>query len=232
MGANQRLQRLDKLDVVLPFRGRAIMISKAKILLVMGLAMCCSAAYAGPEECASLPEAGARLTCFDKLFPKTNPGNSGGASAEPNQDAKRASLWRVTEGASPLDDSPSIVAILLPQESSSTGIGEASAYLIAACRENVTSVIIKTEMFMAGDAPAVTIRLGSEPAAKSNWGRSSDYKAVGLWTGKDAIPFLKSLKDDEKMFLRLEDRNRVEASFNLSRVSEVVELISQKCKWR
>jgi len=199
----------------------------------MGLAVTSSEAFAGPEECSSLPGADERLACFDKIFPKANAGDVSSAASEPAQDAKpTSSLWRITESASPLDDSPSVVAILLPQESSSTGIGEASAYLIAACRENITSLIIKTEMFMTADAPSVTIRIGSQPATKSNWGRSSDYKAVGLWNGKDAIPFLKSLKDDEKMFLRLEDRNRVEATFNLSRVSEVVEKISQKCKWR
>lgn len=206
---------------------------KAKALLMIGFVVSSSAAFAGPEECASLADSAVRLACYDKLFPKTDGSSSASAAPVPTHDKQRApSLWRITESASPLDDSPSVVAVLLPQESSSTGIAEASAYLIAACRENVTSVIVKTEMFMAADTPTVTIRTGSEPATKSNWARSSDYKAVGLWSGKDAIPFLKSLKDDEKMFLRLEDRNRVEATFNLSRVSEVVELISQKCKWK
>lgn len=173
--------------------------------------------------CRSLEDDGARLACFDKLVE--------GVPATPPM-ATDFGKWRVVEKTSPLDDSKGVAAALLPQSSSSTGFTEASAYIRIGCDENVTSVVISTEMFMRDERPSVTYRIGNAKAVTEAWPRSTDYKAVGLWSGKEAIPFIKALADGHKLVVRLQDRDRVDAEFDLSNVSAVRSKVAAACGWK
>ncbi|HEV7321513.1 MAG TPA: type VI secretion system-associated protein TagO [Ensifer sp.] len=204
---------------------------RAAALLVSAILLSAGSAMArDPQECARLEDSLQRLTCFDKMFPKAGAGEPANATA-PASLSSAASLWEVQEEVSPVDDSKVVTAALMPAKSTSTGFDNASAYLLMSCREQTTSFIISTEMFMSGEEPTVTTRIGGAPAVTGKWSRSTNYKAVGLWSGKEAIPFIKSLKDNERLFIRLQDKDRVDAEFDLANVSEVVEKIKAACKW-
>lgn len=139
--------------------------------------------------------------------------------------------WSITEESALLDDSKKVSGLLLPVSNSSTGVGSSSVYLAIRCEENTTSFIIITDMFMTSDQPEVIFRLGAAPAETQRWTRSSDYKAVGLWTGPTAIPFIKKLTNNEKLYVRLRDKDRVEAQFNLSNVDDVIKKVRSACNW-
>lgn len=201
------------------------------VLLASSLVLSAGAVFAqDPQECARLEDSLQRLACFDKMFPKAV-GDKAQAATVPSTQPGSGQRWEVQEEISPVDDSRVVKAALLPEKSSSTGFNNASAYLIMSCREQTTSFIISTEMFMTSEEPTVTTRVGEQPAVSGKWSRSTNYKAVGLWSGKQAIPFIKSLKDNERLFVRLEDKDRVDAEFNLSNVSEVIEKVKSACKW-
>lgn len=183
-----------------------------------------------PQGCAKIEDSLQRLTCFDKLFPKASaPASSAPETADAKPSAEQR--WEILEEASPVDDSKVVKAALMPVNATSTGFNNASAYLVISCREQTTSFIISTEMFMTSEEPTVTTRVGNEPAVTGKWSRATNYKAVGLWSGKQAIPFIKSLKDNEKFFVRLQDKDRVDAEFNLGNVAEVTEKVRSACKW-
>lgn len=201
-------------------------------IVALGLLMVCAevAIAETPQHCAAVENSLQRLACFDKLFPKSA-GTAAGTTSTESAASTAARKWEIVEEVSPLDDSRVIRAALPPVSSESTGFTEASAYLVMGCQEKTTSFVISTEMFMAGEQPSVTTRLGEEKAVTSRWTRSTNYKAVGLWNGRQAIPFIKTLKDDTTFYVRLEDKDRVDAEFNLANVSEVIEKIRAACDW-
>jgi type VI secretion system protein VasI len=75
------------------------------------------------------------------------------------------------------------------------------------------------------------VRVGEEPAKTERWSRATNYKAVGLWSGGGAIPFMKALKDNARLAVRIQDKDRVDAEFDLGNVSAQVEKIRDHCKW-
>lgn len=178
--------------------------------------------------CSAVSDALARLSCFDKAFPKAEVATGDKAQVVP---PVGLGAWKVTEQKSPLDDSVTVTAFLDGKEVSGTGIGDPTITIAALCRENTTSFVVVTGMFMAEDQPKVTYRLGTAPAVSARWNRSTDYKAVGLWSGSDAIPFLRALKDGEALFIRVEEKNRVEGKFDLASISAVRAKIASACGW-
>ena len=176
-----------------------------------------------------------RLTCFDRVFPAVS---SGAPEAEEADGSENAPLpatnlipWSVDRDKSSIDDSPRITAVLLPTVVAGGGIGRAEAALVLRCSENTTSVILSTSMFMTEDRVAVTTRVGEDPATTSRWELSTSYKAVGLWSGSVAIPFIKALRDNTRLVVRIEERERIQAEFDLQNVSAVAREIAMACNW-
>lgn len=181
------------------------------------------------KACSAIDDSLQRLTCFDSLFPRTAAGAATPDKAPPA--APPAVIWHIEEDKSPLDDSIKFTAGLSPKTVTTSGIGDAEMYLVVRCAENTTSVVFVTSMFMISERPTVTIRVGDEPARTERWSRSTNYKAVGLWSGGEAIPFLKRLKDNVRLAVRIEDKDRVDAEFDLGDVSAHIQKIRGYCKW-
>ncbi len=191
-----------------------------------------NSAYAqDAKTCSAIEDSLQRLTCFDKVFPRD------ATPAKPTEDAAQepttspASAWQINEERSPLDDSVVYTAGLIPKDVSTSGIGDAQMFLLLRCSENTTSVVFTTSMFMVGETPTVTVRVGEGKAETKRWNRSTNYKAVGLWSGAEAIPFMKALQDQEQLAVRIQDNDRVDAVFDLAGVNEPIAKIRAYCKW-
>lgn len=193
------------------------------------------------KACSVIEDSLQRLTCFDKLFPRDAAASSttttGGEikadeakTTEPTEEAG-VSAWQVEKEKSPLDDSVVYTAYLPAKTASMTGIGKGEAFLVLRCAENTTSAVFSTSLFMMDEKPSVTIRIGEEKAATTRWTRSTSYKSAGLWTGAQAIPFIKSLPDNARLVLRITDNDRLDAEFNLGDVSKPAAKIREHCKW-
>lgn len=194
-----------------------------------------SSADDGPQSCSQIGDSLQRLTCFDKLFPKEASVGDGNKSVEkPGTSPSAAPLseWEVNFQTSPLDDSKTIIATLAASKSSSTGVGEGAALIGLICRENKTSFVVMTDMFMTGDSPQVTYRIGDADAKSARWTRSTDYKSVGLWSGSQSIPFIKKLSDNQKLFVRIADRNELNSEYNLGNISEIAAQVGSACGWK
>jgi len=184
--------------------------------------------------CSAIADSLARLTCFDKVFPAgadvANP-PAANDQAEAPEPPTTASPWIIEASKSAIDDSPSITALLLPIDQSGTGIGGCEIAIMLRCVENTTSVVISTNMFMIPDNISVTTRLDDEPAQTSKWGRSTSYKAVGLWNGAKAIPFVRELAKASKLVVRVQDSDRVDGEFDLGDVRSVAQQVADACGW-
>jgi type VI secretion system protein VasI len=205
--------------------------------MVAVLALLASSAFAQgatkPEECAAIEDSLQRLNCFDGLFPRSAqaaaPAKAESAAAEESAaDVK----WVFNEDKSPMDDSVRLSAGLIPRKVSYTGIGDGEAFLLLRCHENKTSIVLSTNMFMMDDGVSVTTRLGEEKATTSRWTRSSDYKAVGLWDGGKAIPFIRALATKNTLVVRVEAKDRLDAEFDLGNVAEAAQKVAGACKWK
>jgi type VI secretion system protein VasI len=180
------------------------------------------------QECARLDDSLHRLTCFDRLFPKTVEDE-----AEESRDPTNPALqWAIDEGRSSIDDSPRVTAGLIAKEVSSTGLGKGEAFLLMRCSENTTSIILSTDMFLINESVSVTARLGQEPASTSRWERATNYKAVGLWSGAKSIPFIRRLTEHDKLVVRIQDRDRLDAEFDLGDVKGAAQKIASACNWK
>jgi type VI secretion system VasI family protein len=201
------------------------------LLAAVAVALISTAAHAEDlaskgAACSKIADSLQRLQCFDLAFPKDAEAVTG---KEPSQ---ATSSWSVTEDKSPLDDSVQISAGLTPSHVSYTGIGEGQAYLIVRCQDHTTSLYVATNMFMVSDTISVTTRISDEKAVQSKWDRSTNYKAVGLWDGGQSIPFIKRFTDNGTLAIRVQDKDKLDAQFDLADVSSVIAKVSTACGWK
>lgn len=201
------------------------MLSSAILLLL--------ATSAGSEQnedarkCTALTDGLQRLTCFDRVFPDA--GDVADIAETPKEDTGFG-YWSVSRSRNAIDDSPVIVGTLLAEETTGSTSANSGLGLMVRCRENTTSVMLHTDMFMTTN-PRVTIRIGSGKATTTTWERSESYKAAGLWTGAQAIPFLRSLANGDRLVVRVEERSRQEAVFNVGNVEAIRSEVAEACNW-
>lgn len=201
------------------------------------LFLCATAASTGhvlaeddPKQCAQVIDSLARLTCFDKIFPREQ-NAAGDGQVKPEGDNKSLVKWEIEEDNSAIDDSKKIAAWIAPTKATYTGVGKPEVFLLLRCSENKTTAVLSTNMFMVSENAEVTVRIDRDTAETSNWERSTNYKAVGLWSGTQAIPFIKKLTNGQKLAVRVQERDRVDAEFDLGNVNEVASKIAAACSW-
>ncbi|MDT6940773.1 type VI secretion system-associated protein TagO [Brucella pseudogrignonensis] len=201
-----------------------ILLATAAAILVAGPTY----AQTTPQECSAIGDSLQRLTCFDKLFPKSEVAEQKAEAAEGESDLAR---WEITEEKSPIDESPRITAFITPKSTGSSKplLGEPS--IVLRCYDKKTSVVYLHNQFGMNDQTGVTYRIGSEPAKTEKWSRSDNYRAVGLWSGNKAVPFIKKLKNGETLAIQT-DNPRSEAVFDLGNVEEVAAKLAAACNWK
>ncbi|MEZ5811703.1 MAG: type VI secretion system-associated protein TagO [Rhizobiaceae bacterium] len=187
-----------------------------------------------PRACAAITDSLQRLNCYDRIFPVGEATEYSSADDDPmsSENAEPVSSWVVREGKSAIDDSPEVQAYLLPVAVSSTGIGEGELILMLRCYENTTSAVLSSNSYITGDSAQVTIRIGDDQAKTFRWRVSSNRRGVGLWSGSQSIPFIRSLRNNERLVVRLESRHRVDAQFELGNVSELAQKLANACNWK
>lgn len=188
--------------------------------------------------CSTMEVMPMRLYCFDQIFPKQTENSETDADADgdgaKSADAvvgNPASVWRFKELRSPIDGSIIVTASLAPISVSYSGVGDASFVLALLCRANTTSAILSTSIYMADDAASVTVRLDDQASVEQQWSVSGTYESVGLWTGKTAIPFIRTLVGSRKLKIDIRDRQRLSGEFDISNMREAAEKIARACNW-
>lgn len=139
--------------------------------------------------------------------------------------------WGVLETRAAIDDSPQVLAINA-SAFEDNGFMADFPKLQAACREGEAALIYDTDNFIMGDYSSstmrTTIRIDDETARTANWSKLASNKGSGLF-GNTAQDFMRELLDKEKIFLRIDERETHDASFNLAGIGEVAEMIAAAC---
>jgi type VI secretion system protein VasI len=201
------------------------------ILSILGLLAAGPGWAVEPRDCAALDDDKLRLACYDEAHR--------GAAAGPPGEGK----WRVTQQVSKIDDSPEVfVAVEAadplpgPEGRTSTGI------LMISCREGNTDVFLNfgehamtpKDAGAARDAVAtVTTRVDKNRARRIAMRPSRDRKALGLWSGRRAIPFVKDMLGATRLFVRASppDEAALDMEFEIAGLDAAVKPLRQACRW-
>ncbi|MBX8824712.1 type VI secretion system-associated protein TagO [Ochrobactrum sp. SFR4] len=174
-------------------------------------------AQTSPDTCSVIEDSAQRLACFDGLFPKSDqPSPSHG--------------WHISEAGSAIDGDAQISAFLLPRGSENKIVMLNSVALGLRCQNFTTSAIITTGTSSAAETAKVTHQTGAEVPQTTLWERSANFMSVGLWSDEESVPFIKQLKNDNTLSVRI-DTPPVEVVFDLADVEDVAAKIAKTCGW-
>jgi len=141
--------------------------------------------------------------------------------------------WITTQSESKMDGTPTIFTRIFSDDAIIDSYGRrARPTLWLRCMENVTALLISTEWFLEENT-AITYRIDRERAVSTVWKASTDNKALGLWAGGSAIPFIKSLLGREILLVRVTPYREAprEFSFSLAGLDKEIEPLRKACKW-
>ena len=79
----------------------------------------------------------------------------------------------------------------------------------------------------------ITYRLDSEDAARHTFRESNDNQALGLWSGGQAIPFIKGMLGHDRMLIRATpfSDSTVTGEFNIAGLDEAIKPLREACNW-
>lgn len=118
--------------------------------------------------------------------------------------------------------------------------------VLKAKRENKPVLVIeceanKTKMFVAwnhhvtdaGDTTDVKYRIGEHKAVATEWERATNYKALGLWNGKKAIPMIKKMVNEKQFIIQVtpEAGDIEKAVFNIEGLENHIDKVKSACHW-
>ena len=146
--------------------------------------------------------------------------------------------WVISEEKSAFDDSRTVVLSLKSNEPIRGQFGAAApASIYLRCQENSTSLyLVLNDLFLADIQGFGTVdyRIDETKADALRMSNSTDNKALGLWDGGSAIPFIKKLSAGKTVVFRATPFNEspVEFSFNLSGLGAAVVPLKEACGWQ
>lgn len=196
---------------------------KGQISLI-ALTLAVSHSAFGSSECVEISDDQRRLSCYD-------------AEYQPAVVSQSVSEWQVSEEASLIDDSKTVVVKTMSLDEISDRVGRSShANLVLRCHENTTSMY----MTFAGNHMTdhqqygrVVTRVDQTDAVNYSMSVSTDNRALGLWSGSRSIPFIRSMFESETLTVRATpySESPITVQFPISGLEKAVEPLREACNW-
>jgi type VI secretion system protein VasI len=141
--------------------------------------------------------------------------------------------WLVREESDEITDQPNVYLMAASLDPVSLGFGQTDyPTMVIRCQRNTTSVYVVFGSYEVNDTMSVNWRIDDEQAREERWNVSSDRKAVGLWRGGDAIPFLRKLLEGNMLKMRFQGRSdSYLVSYPIAQLRPHLEKVSKACNW-
>lgn len=146
--------------------------------------------------------------------------------------------WEVKSDVSALDDSKSVFVSLSSENQIPTvyTLSSGPAILLLRCQEGTTSVLFGfMDHFMADiqGYGRIDFRIDAAKGSRLSAEADTSNKFLGLWSGKRAIPFIKSLFGAKKLLIRATPFNEapLEVTFNVTNTEPAVAELRKACRW-
>lgn len=175
------------------------------------------------RECSRIEDSVKRIACFDALPAVPSAPTSTGT-------------WKVNTEISKIDDSTNVTIFTKSLGQIEGRFGE-SGYITLGirCRENTTDLYFHfAGQFMSDyGGGEITYRIDKEPAKTKKFGESNNHEALGLWSGSEAIPFIKSLFGAHRLFVQATPygENAVGGEFIVTGLENAVKPLRQAFGW-
>lgn len=198
-----------------------------RYLIVGGLLLGASSAFAAGEDCIKVENDLDRLACYDQALGRT--------ATATNLSVGR---WQVREERSKLTDKPEVVMHVPSEETINCGWNNGDkVYLMVGCKDDRTVVVFNTGCHMASSEYSnygqIEYRIDQEKAQKVNGEASTDNRTLGIWRGSKSIPIVKQMLGKSTMIARMTPygENPFTATFNISGLEEAIKPLRAACKW-
>ncbi len=145
--------------------------------------------------------------------------------------------WTVTEDSSAFDDSRTVVLSAESNEFVRGQFGPAGpAVMHLRCMENTTAFYLWLNDLFLSDIQGfgvIDYRIDDRKASTLRGQTSTDNKAIGLWSGRQAIPFIKEMLGAEQVVFRVTPFNEspVEFTVDISGLEAVITPLREACAW-
>ncbi|MBL3562230.1 type VI secretion system-associated protein TagO [Rhodovulum sulfidophilum] len=184
------------------------------------------ALQADVTQCHEIEDSMDRLACYDQQS----------EYAPERVEVSGVGNWRVISETSQIDDSTNVYLSLASDDNTNCRYDTEVHRLHIACRENTTSLWVTFGgCFMSSiqGKGRITYRLDQEPAAKASFRESNDNMALGLWSGGQAIPFVKRMLGHEKLLIRATpfSDSRVTGEYDIRGIEEAIKPLREACNW-
>ena len=172
--------------------------------------------------CRAQAEADERLACFDELARAVAEGE-----VLPTLPSSGTGRWNVTQEVSPIDDSRNVYMRLEAEDEGSAA--DSRPRLMVRCTESKIDVLVHFDSRLSfEDDIEVLSRFDQYPARNSDWGLSTDRKAI--FAPHSAFWALK-IERSQKLFVRLTPAGAspISATFNLAGSAEAMRPLRESC---
>jgi type VI secretion system VasI family protein len=108
--------------------------------------------------------------------------------------------------------------------------------LVIECEANTTKMFVAWHNMIAdaGDTTYINYRIGEHKAVATEWQRATNYKALGLWNGKKAIPVIKKMLNEKQFIIQVTpEAGEIEkAVFNIEGLEKHIDKVKNACHWK
>lgn len=148
--------------------------------------------------------------------------------------------WRLRQGVSQIDDSPSVSLHTRSNERIGDRFGRnaAPATLTLSCLENTTRLLINMNNNHMASSPYhdwghVTMRIDGRQAFTRRMQESTDNSVLGLWRGGQSIPVIRDMFGAEKLTVRATPfgQSPITVTFDINGLQEEIQPLRQACNW-
>ncbi len=198
--------------------------------LILCATLAIAATGATAQECIEIQDSDARLACYDA---------AAGFVSTIEPDPSPPGNWKVGFDTSALRDTRDVYLSTSADTATtcrSFGGGSNIPTLFLRCQENTTSLVIGSNCQMVSghsNYGRVDFRIDAEPAGRMNMQESTTNTALGLWRGREAIPFIRRLLGKDKLLVRFIpfNQNPQEFTFDISGLDEAIAPLREECNW-
>lgn len=170
-----------------------------------------------------------RLACYDKVSGRTPAA----------QFQSPAGKWGVRVDKSQFKDTTDVFMSIASDDPINCGriTGPAYAKLYLRCHENTTAIYISTQCHLTSsrynDYGKVEVRIDDAPSRIISMDSSTSNDSLGLWSGGQAIPLIKSMIGKDIMLTRFTPygESPVTARFQISGLEEAIKPLRESCGW-
>lgn len=192
----------------------------------------CATAFgveAAAPPCAMIDSPLDRLACYDK-----ESGRTPTVETAKSQDSR----WITSREKSKMTDQDGLFLSVESKAPLHCRFGnDSTVTLMIRCMEGTTSVYIATHCHLASsdynDYGHVRYRIDTKPAGLAKMNESTDHRALGLWSGPRAIPFIKQMLGSKELIAQFTPygESPVSAEFPIDGIDEAIKPLREVCRW-